>query len=89
MDKPSTTSGIHPIIEKYNYATGYGGYIIRQAGNQVWFDVLQGTADHTVTANTILQAGNWYYVVGTYDGNYLSIYVNGQLAGQAAWTGTD
>ncbi|HOZ53095.1 MAG TPA: DUF2341 domain-containing protein [bacterium] len=31
--------------------------------------------------------GVWQFVVGTYDGATLKIYVNGQLSGQATWSG--
>src|SRR5207237_7915307 len=30
-------------------------------------------------STTTLQAGQWYHVAGTFDGTYLSLYVNGAL----------
>jgi len=34
-----------------------------------------------VAANTVIDEGDWYHLAGTYDGNYLRIYVNGALTG--------
>ncbi|MDH3976245.1 MAG: NapC/NirT family cytochrome c [Deltaproteobacteria bacterium] len=31
-----------------------------------------------VTSNTVLSAGKWYHVAGTYDGSAITIYINGQ-----------
>jgi hypothetical protein len=87
--QPNTVSGEHPIIEKYDWLAGTGGYLIRQSDDSLLFDVLQGTTDNLVWANHVLQVGNWYFVVGTFDGSYLKIYVNGQLVNQAAWTGSN
>lgn len=87
--QPQTVSGTHPIVEKYDWAQGSGGYILRQVGNSLFFDVLQGQTDNIVWANNVLQVGNWYDVVGTFDGSYLRIYVNGQLVNQLAWSGTN
>lgn len=38
--------------------------------------------------NTTPQANTWYYVVGTYDGSYLRIYINGKLDNTIAQTGS-
>ena len=34
-------------------------------------------------ATTTLQSGKWYHVVGTYDGQQMSLYVNGKLENQS------
>lgn len=49
------------------------------------FDVSIGGIIHEVQtpANT-WTAGNWYHIVGTYDGSKLSIYVNGAIQGAVA-----
>ncbi|MDD5555609.1 MAG: LamG domain-containing protein, partial [Candidatus Pacebacteria bacterium] len=43
----------------------------------IWID--GDTAVKNLYGNAILTAGNWYYIVGTYDGSYLRIYLNGNL----------
>jgi len=40
-----------------------------------------------VTGTTIPQQGVWYFVVGTYDGSFLKIYVNGILEGTTSLSG--
>ncbi|MDD2963989.1 MAG: LamG domain-containing protein [Bacteroidales bacterium] len=63
---------------------GYGLYI--NAGNlggspgQITFIAGRSWNDWpSVRSNTILETGKWYHVVGTFDGRYLRIYVNGML----------
>jgi hypothetical protein len=41
-----------------------------------------------VTTNYSLTPNNWYYIVGTYDGNTLNMYVNNSLVATANYTGT-
>lgn len=48
------------------------------------FDV--STAKDVVFSNTPLVDGKWQYVVGTYDGRYMRLYVNGVFNGMLAST---
>jgi YD repeat-containing protein len=41
---------------------------------------------HDLDSGYTTSTGNWYYVVGTYDGHTESIYVNGVLQASAAYT---
>lgn len=86
--KPNTVSGTRPIIEKYDYVTGKGSYLLRQQDSNIGVGTPAGITSHTVYANGVLQVGNWYYVVGTYDGNTLKVYVNGSLMAQMSYTGS-
>ena len=38
--------------------------------------------DHWVEGTTDLQKNTWYYIVGTYDGSKMRVYVNGVLEGE-------
>ena len=38
---------------------------------------------HTTPSYGALTVGNWYHIVGSYDGNTVKLYVNGTLATQA------
>ena len=42
----------------------------------------------TVKSDTLLHAGKWYHIAGTYDGKQVKIYINGTLEGTANYTGT-
>ena len=46
-----------------------------------------GSTAPAVTAAGFWTPGNWYHLVGTYDGSAVKIYVNGALAGQAPMSG--
>jgi hypothetical protein len=41
-----------------------------------------------VTDGYSLTAGNWYYIVGTYDGTTVKLYVNNTLVDYTNYTGT-
>ncbi len=46
-----------------------------------------GESTPVVLGTTALQVGKWYHIVGTYDGSYLRMYVNGVLEGTTARSG--
>lgn len=54
-------------------------YLLRMSGESPSFHIF---TDHwrPVLAFGALRLGKWYHLVGTYDGQYMCIYVNGQLA---------
>src|SRR3990167_5212714 len=54
---------------------------MRGTGNQkpTFGTYVQGGPDHHVLANTSLIVGNWYHIVGTFDGSNYKIYINGVL----------
>jgi len=64
-----------------------GAYILQQGGRDpssfnFMFQIAPHWSGHRVsTPLTTLETNKWYYVVGTYDGNTLKIYVNGELQG--------
>ena len=47
-----------------------------------------GSYKKTVTSISTLSAGQWYYLIATYDGSSLKIYINGSLDNSASVTGT-
>jgi len=68
---------------------GIGQYGIFLAGwDQRIFSVVRTTAGDKVTPSDINWTPYaWNYVVGTYNGTHLSIYVNGVLRGSEPWSG--
>jgi hypothetical protein len=55
---------------EYNYAIWYEGGIL-------YFEV--GYSGETVISSTVVNTANqWYHIAGTYDHNYVKLYVNGQ-----------
>jgi RHS repeat-associated protein len=64
-----------------NRANTYGlGWTSSVSGGGWRFQVRSGATTHTVDApNAKVEAGRWYFVAGSYDGNVLRIYVDGTL----------
>ncbi len=88
INSSSFAGSIAPtIISKENAGggTGYRLRIIAGTGVPV-FRVNEGSGGGTVSSSIAITTGNWYHIVGTYDGTSLKIYVNGQLAGTTAFT---
>lgn len=59
--------------------------------NQVVFRIINtpSPADlQSVTSTIALSNSQWYHIVGTYDQQYLKLYINGQYNNQAAYTKT-
>ena len=80
---------------------GSYGWLIGSKGSSSWRlqfqnwngelalnDFRAGTTDYNVyTSDANIQMGNWYYVVFTFDGSTIKIYLNGVLKGSASATG--
>lgn len=75
------------LVSKY---AGGGGYALYTgASATINFFVVTGSSGVAVaTAPNSPWDGAWHYVVGTYDGSTVRIFVDGALAGTAAATGT-
>lgn len=63
----------------------YNGYSlqINSAGRAV-FRIWNGSPT-SVAGTSLLQAGRWYHLLGTYDGSTLKVYVDGKLDGTASY----
>lgn len=67
--------------------TGSGGLTFQvEPSGSLQFVAHIGGAYRTTTATT-LQADRWYHAVGTWNGNTIRVYLNGELVGQQARTG--
>ena len=70
-------------VNKLNFSIGTNSSPSNYNINTGFFDGSWRTAGNlTPTLNT------WYHVIGTYDGNYVTQYVNGSQDGQTAYVGT-
>jgi len=57
-------------------------------GKIQWKVVINGVLRTVKSATSVWHAGQWYFIVGTYDGNDLKFYVNSVLEGTANFPGT-
>ena len=74
------------IISAYNSGVSGSYYLsVNGSGLATFHTELTPFTDLTSTRN--VADGNWHYVVGTYDGSNMRIYVDGQLDGTIARTG--
>jgi hypothetical protein len=49
---------------------------------------IDGTQDSSGNSGYIIEQSEWYHVAGTFDGNYIKIYVNGELKNSKYHPGT-
>jgi len=60
-----------------NYPGSWGEYI--DTSGKLTFNINHGGTWNTITGNTVLNLNAWSYVVSTYDGSNVKLYVNGVL----------
>lgn len=53
-----------------------------------FFALGNGTSSATATLTQILAIGTWYYLLGTWDGSTIRLYLDGELAATAALAGS-
>ncbi|GGD62201.1 hypothetical protein GCM10010911_20130 [Paenibacillus nasutitermitis] len=58
--------------------TGNSSFVVKTTNND-WY-----TAGTAANSSTALSPGTWHHLVGTYDGSYVRIYVDGVLQGTGA-----
>lgn len=86
----STVSGISDILNLAQWDGGpWSGWRLRRNGSGLIWKVGDGTSiAHQVSGGSTITAGNWHHVVGTYNGSYLRIYIDGVSVGNVADTFT-
>lgn len=81
---PIVTKGFTSHIDPYyQYHLGISGDLRPSGtpGSFSFYVTIGGIMHHITTPAGTWTAGNWYHIVGTYDGSKLSIYVNGAIQG--------
>ena len=79
-------SGMCIVTEVYPGNTGNINYSI--GDNIGGFSAAFFNGGWQTSGNYALTPNNWYYIVGTYDGNLIKLYVNNSLVATNAYTGT-
>ncbi|MDD3170198.1 MAG: LamG domain-containing protein [Candidatus Paceibacterota bacterium] len=73
--KPMGSSGQEGIIGTPNFSGAYGLYIRHSAGQDVGFQFNNGSNRYYLMVGT-LNYGDWNYIVSSWDGSNMKIYVN-------------
>ena len=81
-----TNVGAAPCIITENYIGGNINYSI--VNNNGGFSSGFFNGGWRVTDGYSLTSGNWYYIVGTYDGTTINLYVNNTLVDSTNYTGS-
>jgi len=80
IDKPYTSR-----VEPY---TQYALITETTAGSKPQFELTINGTRRDVSGTTVISSGTWYHIVGTYDGNWMKIYVNNVLEASGNYTGS-
>jgi hypothetical protein len=68
-----TTVGSRHVLRKH------GAYVLQQSRDDIYVYVVIGGAYKGGEATAVLTAGEWHHVAGTYDGENILTYINGEL----------
>jgi hypothetical protein len=79
--KLDNISGTHSILEQYDWAGDLGTHVLRTNGANVEFNVIWGVEAPLAGGGT-LTADEWIHVAGTYDGADLTLWIDGEKAGE-------
>lgn len=85
LDKPFTSTS----LPAYQYHLGVTGNQYPNQPSKFGFDVSPNNVYlGAATTQNFYKIGTWYHIVGTYDGSYCKIYINGVLITTNPATGT-
>jgi hypothetical protein len=62
-------------------------YFSLSTAGQVLFNARNSTPTLFTATSAPLTPNTWYHIVGTIDGSFIRVYVNGQQSGSTAWSG--
>jgi len=97
--KPESFVGVgnNAIIDKgyfshvdpyYQYHLGVTGDSYTPPAKFTFCESVGGELSFVKTEASFWEADNWYFLVGTYDGSYVKLYVNGELIGSESASGS-
>jgi hypothetical protein len=75
----NTTVVVGRIVDKWYSAEAKSSYTLYLENQKVKMAIHTGTSDKYIAGTTTIQKDIWYHVVGTYNGSYVNLYVNGAL----------
>lgn len=87
-DAFATSNFGNSIFCKHGWASGNKGYVLRCGDGRINFNISNssGVWVEAVTAS-ILKTGVWYHVAGTFNGDTIAVYINGNLEATTLYSG--
>ncbi len=87
-DAFATTNFGNSIFCKHGWGSGNKGYVLRCGDGRINFNISNssGAWVEAVTPS-ILKTGVWYHVAGTFNGDTLAVYINGNLEAFTLYSG--
>ncbi|RLF49965.1 MAG: hypothetical protein DRN24_07295, partial [Thermoplasmata archaeon] len=77
----------HSLIASKGRDNAYTLYASESASYKPRFSIWDSGVEQPVDSNYLVTDGNWHYVVGTFNGTQLRIYIDGELNNTASYTG--
>jgi hypothetical protein len=75
---PTSTSLDYPVIAGMVNAYGNGSYVLRyETGGNLAFWMSTTVSNNVAPSTSTYPTNNWYFVVGTYNGSKITLYVDG------------
>ena len=69
-------------VREYMFSLMSGGYV------RLYFSYSGNDDNHLDTPSGLIQENQWYHLAATIDGEYVKIYINGELQAETAWNHT-
>ena len=80
---PSLVANSHPYADN----AGFDLHLTNSGAGGAFFDVGNGTTFARANGTSTLTTGTWYFLVGTYDGATVTVYLNGSQVASTAFAG--
>jgi len=89
-DSYGPNSWSNSILCKHGWASGNAGYVLRCGDNgKLSFNISNSSGTWLeAISGSVMKTGNWYHVAGTFNGDSICVYVNGNLEGVYSYSGS-
>ncbi|TNE48573.1 MAG: hypothetical protein EP343_15935 [Deltaproteobacteria bacterium] len=85
--KPEVAKRASTLLHFCNQGCKEGYQLSLDAGDRLSFQVGDGASVGRCQTSGVVQAGVWTHVAGSYDGTTVRCFINGQIQGEAPWSG--
>lgn len=89
-DSYGPNSWSNSILCKHGWASGNAGYVLRCGDNgKLSFNISNASGTWLeAISGSVMKTGNWYHVAGTFNGDSICVYINGNLEAVYSYSGS-